>query len=346
MKNNKILQAMMAIALVLGIAACSSPSTSGNVDPATFTGEGSDGSKYILTITGPRAAITPRNGDSYVLGILSSTDESLTSTGTVKSFDNSTFELKLQPSGDYVNEDGQPFDPFTVTVSSSIGIMKIEGVIPAIKNGENDVTILEPPSAFIAPPNISLSLPFIYWNGKFLTDVSVEEGEYKTHTGDLNNLRKGKVSLEPTYIKITPAEGNAGDWNEDYDSILNYYLNFNFSKTLDLRGYDGIEVEWEGIQDGWEWQFIEFSVNDAVGKSPTSWGGSTILSFGLDSSGPNVNKGYFKDAWGAGEGWALEFRDFTYKIKAMNLTVRINGEHGDFEDYGPLKIKSVKIIKK
>lgn len=124
-------------------------------------------------------------------------------------------------------------------------------------------------------PSTSISI-LIYSDGKFLDGISVVEDEYDTYTGRNNNLQKGNVTKKDTYIEIIPAEGKDNEWNED-NSILHYKLEFKFSKTLDLRGYDGIEVEWEGVQEGWEWISYSVGIEDATGKTKVSWGGYNKL---------------------------------------------------------------------
>jgi len=103
--------------------------------------------------------------------------------------------------------------------------------------------------------------PYIYQNGKFLDGVSVVTGSYKTY----NNKMDGTVTLRSDYIEIIPSEGN--DQYSDEKSTGHYKMKLKLSRTLDLTGYDGIQVEWEGVKSGLENFSVTFTFYDATGKT-------------------------------------------------------------------------------
>jgi hypothetical protein len=119
--KNKILLAILAIALVFAIISCSNGSTSNTPqtqipteDPAVYECEDESGSYYKLVITAPvasgRAAHNPQKDDNYVLTIKSATGPS-ESSGKVNSKNGS--DLVLQP-----GKTGAP--PFTVKTESGL----------------------------------------------------------------------------------------------------------------------------------------------------------------------------------------------------------------------------------
>jgi major membrane immunogen (membrane-anchored lipoprotein) len=97
MKNKKILLAILVIALVFGMTACSNGGGGGSPDStsATYTYGDDAGNNYKLEITkAGRAAYTPKKGDNYVLIITFTDGKTEKSTGTVTDFSNNQFNLK------------------------------------------------------------------------------------------------------------------------------------------------------------------------------------------------------------------------------------------------------------
>jgi hypothetical protein len=102
----------------------------------------------------------------------------------------------------------------------------------------------------------------------------------------------------------------------------------------------------ESAHKEWGNMFLGASLDDAEGQTTVPWGYASTLSFGISSdeedAGPLI--GYFKDAYGGKDSgnWALDFSDFTYKVKGMSIGSGIIDTYGVEE----LVIKSVEFIKK
>jgi len=181
----------------------------------------------------------------------------------------------------------------------------------------------------------NIAFPVIYQNGKLLSGVSVTTGNYETFTGKRDGLRKGNVVLRDTYIEVTPAEGQAEFGNDT--ATGHYSLELKFSNNLDLTGYDGIEVVWEGDNNGLGPYGTIVYLNDATGKTDKgSWkSGNLALWLGGEDDQPRT--GYFEDA----ADYEMSLDDFTYKITRINFDTG-SAVNKDFSNYGPWKFKSVR----
>jgi len=158
MKNKKIILAVLAAALVLGMTACdtgSSGGTSGGsarLATATYKSLDNDGNVYELVITeaGGRAAYSPKNGDTYVLTIYSPD-------GKIKGKSSGAVEVNGLTLT--LTKDG---NSFTVTVTADA--QQISGItaelgIPLDTGGK-----LEQPTIIATIPDIAIDSNMGGWN--------------------------------------------------------------------------------------------------------------------------------------------------------------------------------------
>jgi hypothetical protein len=180
MKNNKILLAMLAIALVFVGCGDSGAGDDGQTSRA-FSGKDRNGSNYILSITkaAGRAAYTPKAGDTYVLTIIDDEGDVKTSSGTVIGLSGGEWILEPAAEGSKIT--------FTIKTTEGGIIKSIKGKI-TMENGDTiDVEeTLTPPDVvekafvevwrYFGSPEIhswidtSSSIPniaFPFYNGSF-----------------------------------------------------------------------------------------------------------------------------------------------------------------------------------
>jgi hypothetical protein len=200
-----------------------------------------------------------------------------------------------------------------------------------------------------------VALPVIFENGKFLDGVSVKTGDYTTYSYESDKtLKKGYVALKNSYIEVDYAGGQKF---HEYDTsgtniVGHFHLDFTFSKTLDIKGYDGLQIELESVHKTVDNMYIGVDIYDAVGKTTVSWGDVNNLSFATshddtNNVGPNI--GWFdKTVAPDGGGYSLAYKDFTRKINGMNFWHGINQDAltNNWPGLNTWKIKSVKFIKK
>jgi hypothetical protein len=149
MKNNKILLAILAIALVFGMTACGDggggTSQQQQQQPAeptstAYQSKDSSGNVYILEIIkkgSSRAAYTPQNGDTYVLTIVLADGTIKTSEGTVDvSGSGSSRSFTLTPTDSdtsfTITTSGENMNAISGTITFTEGdpIVKTEALTP------------------------------------------------------------------------------------------------------------------------------------------------------------------------------------------------------------------------
>jgi len=210
-KKNMLGALSLALAIVLVLAACptpSSPSSSGGSGGATGDTDvvyrSYDASaEYMLTITKAtgRTAYEPKNGDSYKLVITFFAGGTETSSGTVTIV---TGGFTLKPSN-------APDKPFTVTISSE-GITAINGTITFEDGtdrqgpGETNPGSSEPDSALNGTwvPDDS-DFGFVFNDGNFEqknSDGPMKKGTYNTSGGKLTLITTHIWGFSIDYVNL------------------------------------------------------------------------------------------------------------------------------------------------
>jgi hypothetical protein len=142
--KNKILLAIMAVALVFAFTSCNNGSTGKGPQEKqrltdTYTGVTADGDTYTLKITQKAALFAILKNDTYELTV-----GLKKSAGIVDKADGNV--LTLKPDGATV--------PFTVTITTGGGITKIESTITWSDGSTSTVGTLTPGSANTDPKTI------------------------------------------------------------------------------------------------------------------------------------------------------------------------------------------------
>ena len=266
MKSKKILLAIPAIALVLGMTACDTGG--GKTDTASSAGHSvsysgiGGGSAYILTITenaGRAASYTAKDGDAYVLQIISLSDnKAQTSSGTVKT---AGATLTLTPSGSATT--------FTVTVSGD-SISAISGTIT-----------LDDKKTKKAPGSVTPSVPDADLNGTWISDTSADyQYVFKNGSFERTSFTKGtyitgssggkkyiigivtqryddntkKWYSKDDFLSLVAAEYNKdpsafSSWDSLDDYLSGYKQEFNFTAQYSISGNTLTLTQWWGSDE-------------------------------------------------------------------------------------------------
>jgi len=263
MKSKKILLAILAVALVLGMTACdtgTSPGgTSGNTTE-TYESVGDDGTIYKLVINSARAASRAAAGDTFVLTITKLDGTTSTISGSVQNVANGAIILA-------------PTNGGTITVTPSGGNMSLT---PAgtIKDDSGTVISLPTVSAPAAGSTISgstiasgLDVAYLYYDtssnqfepltgddlaaAKRITDFSyyflndpTGPASYEPLSGIINSPASVKVTNSKVTVSLgTPKASNRDVVNDmgfslPTDVTLYYYIdNYMFFSPQDGGDY-------------------------------------------------------------------------------------------------------------